>query len=257
MTFIFIGETSLAYEEIFTITLVTGRTVGIGAYLVRLGQRVVQVKKILKIDQPQQTRAPIILTGAAALNKVLGRKVYSSNSQLGGTQVMFTNGVSHLIAHDDLEGICDIVNWLSFVPAKKNGSFLNFYGVMELDRLPVIDPIDPVDRIIEFAPSKQPYDPRHMLAGKNSSQSSCNLPGTLDSNNKWISGFFDKGTFIESLSGWAKTVITGRARLGGIPMGVIAVETRTIEQIKPADPAVDESQENIQMRVSFYVVGRF
>lgn len=37
------GETSLAYEEIFTITLVTGRTVGIGAYLVRLGQRVVQV----------------------------------------------------------------------------------------------------------------------------------------------------------------------------------------------------------------------
>lgn len=65
-----------------------------------------------------------------------------------------------------------------------------------------------------------------------------------------MSGFFDKGSFIESLSGWAKTVITGRARLGGIPMGVIAVETRTIEQIKPADPAVDESQENVQMRVS-------
>jgi acetyl-CoA carboxylase/biotin carboxylase 1 len=36
------GETSLAYEEIFTITLVTGRSVGIGAYLVRLGQRTVQ-----------------------------------------------------------------------------------------------------------------------------------------------------------------------------------------------------------------------
>lgn len=36
------GETSLAYEEVFTITLVTGRSVGIGAYLVRLGQRTVQ-----------------------------------------------------------------------------------------------------------------------------------------------------------------------------------------------------------------------
>jgi len=36
------GETSRAYQEIFTITLVTGRTVGIGAYLVRLGQRTVQ-----------------------------------------------------------------------------------------------------------------------------------------------------------------------------------------------------------------------
>jgi hypothetical protein len=32
------GETSLAYDEIFTLTLITGRTVGIGAYLVRLGQ---------------------------------------------------------------------------------------------------------------------------------------------------------------------------------------------------------------------------
>lgn len=31
------GETSRAYEDIFTITLVTCRSVGIGAYLVRLG----------------------------------------------------------------------------------------------------------------------------------------------------------------------------------------------------------------------------
>jgi len=29
----------------------------------------------------------------------------------------------------------------------------------------------------------------------------------------------------------------GRARLGGIPVGVIAVETRTIERVVPADPA--------------------
>ena len=31
------GETSLAYQDIFTVTLVTCRSVGIGAYLVRLG----------------------------------------------------------------------------------------------------------------------------------------------------------------------------------------------------------------------------
>lgn len=43
------GETSLAYEEIFTITMVTGRSVGIGAYLVRLGQRTVQTDGILLI----------------------------------------------------------------------------------------------------------------------------------------------------------------------------------------------------------------
>jgi acetyl-CoA carboxylase/biotin carboxylase 1 len=76
------GETSRAYKEIFTITLVTCRSVGIGAYLARLGQRVVQVEG-----------HPIILTGAAALNKVLGREVYTSNLQLGGTQIMHRNGM--------------------------------------------------------------------------------------------------------------------------------------------------------------------
>ena len=47
------GETARAYDEIFTLTMVVGRTVGIGAYLVRLGQRTIQ-----------KTRSsPIILTG--------------------------------------------------------------------------------------------------------------------------------------------------------------------------------------------------
>ena len=32
------GETSRAYDDIFTIILVTARSVGIGAYLVRLGK---------------------------------------------------------------------------------------------------------------------------------------------------------------------------------------------------------------------------
>ncbi|KAF8826420.1 hypothetical protein HHX47_DHR5000310 [Lentinula edodes] len=39
----------------------------------------------------------------------------------------------------------------------------------------------------------------------------------------------------------------GRARLGGIPMGVIAVETRTIERIIPADPADPASFEQCIM----------
>jgi acetyl-CoA carboxylase carboxyltransferase component len=47
------GETSRAYNDIFTLTLVVGRTVGIGAYLVRLGQRTIQKTR----------NAPIILTG--------------------------------------------------------------------------------------------------------------------------------------------------------------------------------------------------
>ncbi|KAK9693755.1 acetyl-coenzyme-A carboxylase, partial [Basidiobolus ranarum] len=94
------GETSRSYEDIFTITLVSCRSVGIGAYLVRLGQRTIQ-------NEGQ----PILLTGAAALNKVLGREVYSSNLQLGGTQNMYKKGVSHTTATNDLDGVSKIIDW--------------------------------------------------------------------------------------------------------------------------------------------------
>ena len=53
----------------------------------------------------------------------------------------------------------------------------------------------------------------------------------------------DLGSFQEYLEGWGQTVIVGRARLGGLPMGVIAVETRAVERLVPADPSNPESQE--------------
>ena len=88
------------------------------------------------------------MTGAGALNKVLGREVYSSNLQIGGTQIMHSNGVTHLVTKDDLEGVAAILNWLAFVPAKR--------GMIP----PIIKPEDSIDREIEFVPSKSPYDPR-------------------------------------------------------------------------------------------------
>jgi hypothetical protein len=96
------GETSRAYSETFTITLVSCRSVGIGAYLVRLGQRAVQADK-----------SHIILTGAGTLNKVLGKDVYTSNLQLGGTQIMYNNGVSHMKVSGDFEGMKAILHWIS------------------------------------------------------------------------------------------------------------------------------------------------
>jgi acetyl-CoA carboxylase / biotin carboxylase 1 len=75
------GETSRAYDDIFTLTIVLGRTVGIGAYLVRLGQRTIQ----------KSSASPIILTGYQALNKLMGTDVYSTNDQLGGPGIMYKN----------------------------------------------------------------------------------------------------------------------------------------------------------------------
>jgi len=204
------GVTSRAYEDIFTATLVTCRSVGIGAYLVRLGQRTIQCEG-----------QPIILTGNAALNKVLGREVYTSNLQLGGTQIMYRNGVSHLTAANDFAGVSHLINWLSFVAEKQNSP------------LPVLPCHDPIDRKVTYLPPKNAADPRLFLTG------------TVDPDNSggWLTGFFDRDSFVETLAGWARTVVTGRARLGGIPVGVIAVETRTIENVIPADPSNAKSEE--------------
>nr|AOE43261.1 acetyl-CoA carboxylase biotin carboxylase [Rostrostelium ellipticum] len=204
------GETSRAYDDIFTITLVTGRSVGIGAYLVRLGQRTIQ------------NDAPIILTGAPALNKVLGKDVYESNQQLGGAQIMHPNGVTHLSVNDELRGITSILQWLAFVPRSKG------------ELVPISAPVDSPTRDIDFDPTmNSKYDVRDLISGHSSSIDPL----------VWISGLFDKDSFIETLAGWAKTVVCGRARLGGIPVGVIGVETRTIERVIPADPANPLSQE--------------
>eukprot|EP00930_Biecheleria_cincta_P026767 TRINITY_DN18824_c0_g4_i1.p1 TRINITY_DN18824_c0_g4~~TRINITY_DN18824_c0_g4_i1.p1 ORF type:complete len:2184 (-),score=502.75 TRINITY_DN18824_c0_g4_i1:163-6714(-) len=205
------GETSRAYNEIFTLSYITGRSVGIGAYLNRLGQRTIQ-----SVD------GPMVLTGYSALNKLLGKNVYSSQDQLGGPQVMVPNGVTHQLVQNDQEGAEAIVRWLSFVPRDTWSS------------PKALDALDPASRPVEFVPTKQPYDPRHMLAG------------TTTAEGAWISGFFDKGSFQEYLSGWGRSVVVGRARLGGIPMGVIAVETRNVERRIPADPGNPDSREVVE-----------
>lgn len=209
------GETSQSYNEIVTISMVTCRAIGIGSYLIRLGQRVVQIDN-----------SHIILTGYAALNKLLGRNVYSSNNQLGGTQIMYNNGISHKTETADIDGIYTILHWLSYIPAKMDAE------------LPMVIPNDPVDRPIGFMPTRSPYDPRSMLAGRPNPTN----PG------EWESGFFDRGSWSEIMQPWAQTVVTGRARLGGIPVGVIAVETRTVEVTLPADPANLDSE----AKVSFF-----
>lgn len=67
----------------------------------------------------------------------------------------------------------------------------------------------------------------------------------IDKTGEWEKGFFDKGSWEEIMQPWAQTVVAGRARLGGIPVGVIAVETRTVEVKLPADPANLDSEAKV------------
>ncbi|KAL1433606.1 hypothetical protein MTO96_012435 [Rhipicephalus appendiculatus] len=185
------GETSQAYEEIVTISLVTCRAIG------------------------------------GALNKLLGREVYTSNNQLGGVQIMYPNGVSHVTVHDDLEGTYVMLKWLSYMPKCKGA------------KLPIVEPLDPIDRDVVYTPAKVPYDPRWLLAGRESPKRLRICLGF------WEDGFFDRGSFMEVMQQWAQTVVCGRARLGGIPVGVVAVETRTVEIDIPADPANLDSEAKV------------
>lgn len=126
-----------------------------------------------------------------------------------------------MTANDDFEGVSKIVEWLTYVPDKRNSP------------LPISPAVDSWDREISYMPPpKQAYDVRWIIGGKEDDEG-------------FMPGLFDRDSFVETLGGWAKTVVVGRARLGGIPMGVIAVETRSVENIVPADPANPDSIEQI------------
>lgn len=121
---------------------------------------------------------------------------------------MFNNGITHDVVKDDFDGCLLILRWLSYMPE----TMLHLPPT-----LPTIS--DPIDRPIEFIPTSTPYDPRHMIQGRQLASSQPNSSYS-DPNNtmsaSFQSGFFDRDSFVEIMKGWAKTVVCGRARLGGI-----------------------------------------
>ena len=63
-------------------------------------------------------------------------------------------GVSHLTVPSDVEGVQAICEWMSYVPRKRYSP------------VPILSTMDPVNRPIKYHPTKAPYDPRNMLAGR-------------------------------------------------------------------------------------------
>jgi len=222
------GITSRAYNEVVTFTYVTGMTVGIGAYLTRLGTRVIQKKE----------NAPILLTGYNALNKLIGKDVYRSNDEIGGPGVMFQNGISYDIVDSDRDGCVMLLRLLSFVPAVRK------CGLIAIVKPPTVsgasDSNDQLNRKIQYSPDPVD-DPRFMLCGKYLKHPCDRTYG--EKKGEWLSGLFDRHSWLETMGNWAKSVITGRARLGGMPIGVVAVETRITEAFVSADPAMPETKE--------------
>ena len=63
--------------------------------MTRLGQRVIQ------------NQGPILLTGFDALNRLLGREIYISNTQMGGPAIMYRNGVREKEREREREKLCE------------------------------------------------------------------------------------------------------------------------------------------------------
>ena len=94
-------EMVLTRQEGLTLSYVSGRSVGIGAYLNKLGQRIIQ-----------KNDSPLLLTGAKALNQLYSKEVYRGNHELGGPGVMERNGISHIVVDTDQDGVEKIVHWI-------------------------------------------------------------------------------------------------------------------------------------------------
>jgi acetyl-CoA carboxylase / biotin carboxylase 1 len=151
--------------------------------------------------------------------------VYASQLQLGGARVMGTNGVSQHIVDSDFAGVEALLCWLAFLPPQLSGC-----AMPPLQPPPALS--DPLDRPVEYLPgAADKFDVRAAIAGQEG-------PDGV-----WQAGLCDRGSWIESQSGWARTVVVGRARLGGLPVAVLGVEVDTVLLSVPADPGAPESTE--------------
>lgn len=80
--------------------------------------------------------------------------MYESNTQIGGPQIMYPNGITHVAVQDDLGGIVSIVKWLSYIPHRTGAPVPVYQSIAD----------DP-NRDISFNLVGK-YDTRHMLAGR-------------------------------------------------------------------------------------------
>uniref|UniRef100_A0A1I7T0B6 acetyl-CoA carboxylase n=1 Tax=Caenorhabditis tropicalis TaxID=1561998 RepID=A0A1I7T0B6_9PELO len=204
------GETSRAYREIPTYCYVTGRSVGIGAYTARLARRIIQHEK-----------SHLILTGATALNTLLGKKVYASNNRLGGIEIMSNNGIAHATVSSDIEGVRKLVHWLQYLPVKQTE--FPFFKCLKNPSPWRLEEVD-------VTKEEMHLDVRNIIvkAGKQ--------------------GIFDTGSFDEIRTSWAASIVTGRAKLNGMPVGVIASQWKLFEKRQLADESVDNGEETTVTR---------
>jgi propionyl-CoA carboxylase beta chain len=150
----------------------------------------------------------MFVTGPDVIKTVTHEDV--SKDDLGGAMTHNEkSGVAHFAVDDDRECLALVRNLLRFLPSNN------------LDALPAIDTHDPadreddgLDRLVPAAPN-QPYD-------------------MLD----LIHAIADNGEFLEVQQYFARNLIVGFVRLGGLPAGVVANQPAHLAGVLDIDASV-------------------
>ena len=132
------------------------------------------------------------LAGPHLVKAAVGEEV--SAEDMGGSKVHCKiSGVADLEVEDDPACIDAIRAYLSYFPSSN------------LEPPPMKEPEDPLDRRAEELYDIVPANPRQAYDV-----------------HKVISAIVDDGTFFPMKRDWAKNVVTGLARIGGRPVGIVA-----------------------------------
>jgi acetyl-CoA carboxylase carboxyltransferase component len=134
----------------------------------------------------------MFVTGPKVTKTVTGEKI--TTEELGGAEVHASkSGVSHFVAEDEEEGLMLIRKLLSYLPQNN------------LEEPPMTETNDPIDRIADALNEIVPVDP--------------NKPYDM---HDVIYHLVDNGEFLEIQRKYAKNIIIGFAKMGGMPVGIIA-----------------------------------
>jgi acetyl-CoA carboxylase carboxyltransferase component len=172
------------------ISIIGGLSAGGGCYSPALTDFVVMTEQ-----------AAMFLTGPGVVRDVMGEDVTAA--ELGGRKVHEKNGVTDLVAPDDVGAAHMARSLLSYLPSHAGG------------RLPRILSVDP-----DFADpgAAVPDDPRQVYDVRTA-----------------IRGIVDGGSMMEIAPKWARSIVTAFARIDGRPVGVIANQPRYMGGVLDVD----------------------
>ena len=132
------------------------------------------------------------LAGPHLVKAAVGEEVTAE--EMGGSQVHCKiSGVGDLEVQDDRECIAAVRKYLSYLPSSNT------------DVLPMVETSDPIDRRCEELYEIVPANPRQAYDV-----------------HKVISAIADDGDFFPMKPDWARNLVTGFARFGGRPVGIVA-----------------------------------